>query len=678
MPNHCLEPNQNEDLASERRLCPFNTLEMTARIYGGENFVKSRQKIQKYVQSVPELRECSSDFSFLSRLETLERTARNAVVLMKHAPKICDPNEPFEFEYLRKQICGDDGYPYGLHNSMVVPMLKVNCSEEQMNLWLPKALNGEFIGTYAQTEMAHGTNLKKLETTATYDPETKEFVMNSPTISSAKWIPGNLGKSSNFILVMAQLWTQGKCYGPHAFMVQIRDPVTHMPMPGVEVGDIGPKIGINSNDNGYLRLHNIRIPRLNMLMGNSQVTPEGKFIPPAHAKLAYTSMMFVRSVMIHLMGQGLGAAACIATRYACVRRQGEVLEGQGEVKILDYQTHQYRILPQISRAYAFIFAGHYSKDLYFRVMEDVKRKDTSLMADLHALNSGLKSVVSWQASQGVEQCRLGCGGHGYTCASALPQIYGLVVGGCTYEGENLVMLLQLARYLMKLAPQIVAGRPNGKISEIAQYLFEKKPTKSRLQKNQSREAQWEAIQEGFEHVARRLTLEAYQRLSDLKKNGVPHEVAWTKVGLDLSRASKAHTRTFLTRIFINSVKNEKTWSLKEVLSDVLHLYLHYELQDCRADVLEDGYLSNQQAEISREELAKALEAVRKNAVNLVDAFDFQDRELNSQLGRKDGNVYENLWKWAQNSEVNKYQVLPFHHETTGKIMKDAQRQHSKL
>lgn len=40
---------------------------------------------------------------------------------------------------------------------------------------------------------------------------------------------------------------------------------------GVESGDIGPKFGFNSNDNGYLKLSNVRIPRENMLMRYSKV-----------------------------------------------------------------------------------------------------------------------------------------------------------------------------------------------------------------------------------------------------------------------------------------------------------------------------------------------------------------------------------------------------------------------
>ncbi len=40
---------------------------------------------------------------------------------------------------------------------------------------------------------------------------------------------------------------------------------------------------------------------------------------------------------------------------------------------------------------------------------------------------------------------------GYSASSGLPQIIQEADGGCTYEGDNIVLLLQTARYLLKCA-----------------------------------------------------------------------------------------------------------------------------------------------------------------------------------------------------------------------------------
>ncbi len=48
-------------------------------------------------------------------------------------------------------------------------------------------------------------------------------------------------------------------------------------MPGVELGDIGPKFGYNTKDNGYMVLNHVRIPRTNMLKRFSEVDAEGNF-----------------------------------------------------------------------------------------------------------------------------------------------------------------------------------------------------------------------------------------------------------------------------------------------------------------------------------------------------------------------------------------------------------------
>lgn len=82
-----------------------------------------------------------------------------------------------------------------------------------------------------------------------------------------------MGHTANYCIVVAQLYTQGKCHGIHPFMVQLRDEETHELLPGIKTGDIGSKICFGSVNNGFLGLNNVRIPRKNMLMKHAQVLP---------------------------------------------------------------------------------------------------------------------------------------------------------------------------------------------------------------------------------------------------------------------------------------------------------------------------------------------------------------------------------------------------------------------
>lgn len=86
---------------------------------------------------------------------------------------------------------------------------------------------------------------------------------------------------------------------------------------------------------------------------------------------------------------------------------------------------------------------------------------------MHAIACCLKAVSTADAAVGVETCRLACGGHGYMTCSNFPATYGLVTAMCTYEGENTVLLLQTARFLMKAWQNIKDGE---KMTPTVKYL----------------------------------------------------------------------------------------------------------------------------------------------------------------------------------------------------------------
>jgi acyl-CoA oxidase len=101
----------------------------------------------------------------------------------------------------------------GLHISMFSLSVHYLSNAEQKARWMPMCKNLNIIGCYAQTELGHGSNVAMLETTATFDANTDQFVINSPTITSTKYWPGDLGRFCSHAVVMARLIVGKRDYG---------------------------------------------------------------------------------------------------------------------------------------------------------------------------------------------------------------------------------------------------------------------------------------------------------------------------------------------------------------------------------------------------------------------------------------------------------------------------------
>ncbi|XP_047325893.1 peroxisomal acyl-coenzyme A oxidase 1-like [Impatiens glandulifera] len=657
-----------DHLAPERKTAQFDVDAMKVVWAGSPHAFQVSDRISKLVANDPVFKK--DNRPMLSRKELFKNTLRKTA----HAWKMIIELRLSEEEAARLRFYVDEPAYTDLHWGMFVPVLKGQATEEQQQKWLPLAQKMQIIGCYAQTELGHGSNVQGLETTATFDPKTDEFVIHSPTLTSSKWWPGGLGKVSTHAAVYARLITDGEDHGVHGFIVQIRSLEDHKPLPGIVVGDIGMKFGngaYNSMDNGVLVFDHVRIPRDHMLMRVSRVTREGKYIQSeVPRQLMYGTMVFVRQNIVADASSALSRAVCIATRYSAVRRQFGSQNGGLETQVIDYKTQQSRLFPLLASAYAFRFIGEWLQWLYLDVTARLQANDFSTLPEAHACTAGLKSLTTAATADGIEECRKLCGGHGYLCSSGLPELFAVYVPTCTYEGDNIVLLLQVARYLVKTVSQVASGKkPVG--TTIAYMGRIEQLVKSRS--NVKKAEDWlkpSVILEAFEARSAGMSVACAQKLS---KFANPEE-GFAELSPDLVEAAVAHCQLIVVSKFIEKLQQTIPGKgIKQQLEVLCNIYALSLLHKHKGDFLSTFCITPKQAALANEQLRSLYSQVRPNAIALVDAFNYTDHYLSSILGRYDGNVYPKLYEEAWKDPLNDSVVPDGYHEYIRPVLKQQLR-----
>jgi len=706
---------EQKDIIEERKKATFPVRQMTYLLDGGQQQTEKIEKIRKRVEAEPMFSK-DKDY-FLSTPEKykrgLEKLKQFRELVHTGALKDLTPEELELYERFALQYYNINYHAMILHQHMFIPTIKGQADEEQLAKWLPLAENYDIVGCYAQTELGHGSNVRGLETTATFDPRTDEIVLNTPTLTATKWWPGALGKTATHAMVFAHLLlpksvslgTADKNKKPdekivyedkgiHGFLVQIRCLDTHKNMPGVTSGLIGPKIGTNLNDNGYLILKNVRIPRRQMMMRYTKLDKDGKYhvANPNASKLGYGTMLFVRANIVMGAGESLSIATTIAIRYSSVRRQFPSENEQTEApelvnleqKVLDYQAQQYRLFPNLALSYALLATSRYMKNLYFRLQEDLNNNQFDLLGEAHAVSSGLKAVTTLLSSQGIEECRKACGGHGYLLNSGIGELFTFSVANNTLEGENYLIIQQLSRFLIKSFKEAQEAGKNltGNFKYLglaAQGGFQpislSQPSDLLNSINQ---------RAAFSNRAGYLVKQAVEQLDTLVAQGKSFGAAFQEIQWMAIRAAQAHCMLMIWVCFTDFINNEvapnkQTRPLLPVLRSLCNLFALYYTEVDLGEFLEASIYTPKHCTWIHQQVAQLLKEIRPNAVALVDAFNHSDRDLNSALGRYDGNVYEALFDWTKLDPMNQQDVVECYEEVIRPILKkDFAKKTSKL
>lgn len=642
------DPQGPTILAQERSGSKVNTDQLAKHLLSRNDFLNRQQKILAVLEPVPIF--CKKNQLNMARPDRYHLSLARSKALRRLSLKHGWDRD----DYLMADYLMDEMSPYALQSTMFLTSVREQSNEEQKAYWLPKVENFDIIGCYGQTELGHGSNVKGIECQAKWDPKSKEFIIHSPTITASKWWNGALGRTANHAIVVAQLLLPStkdgkfKSYGPHQFIVQIRDMRTNKPLEGIVIGDIGPKYGYPGMDNGYMLFDNLRVPHSALLSRYSGVNLEtGAYIRPENPAVVYGSLTYVRAQIIMHARLVLARAATVAVRYLSIRRQFADRDtkdpGAPEQAVLNYPTVQVRILPLLATTFALHYTGEAMYKLYYGTRRAIEESgDFSRLAEMHAASSGLKSLCTTLAADGIETCRRAMGGHGFGGGSGMIALNNEYLSKPTVEGDNWMITQQTAAYLIKRMTEVVN---NSKLeaTNSVDAQFQDFVRSHQAQHNFSIDSDFGLVQ-AFRHRASYLTYQLYQAREVQK-------LPWTDLMLSLHRLSRAYSESLLVANFYNAVFESKLDppvddATVNVMKNLYRLFAIYTLDNSSSEFLLSKALQTDRLQHLTPRLQQLMKETRPHAVRLVDAWSIPDYVLESALGSYDGDVYNRLFHKA--------------------------------
>lgn len=535
------------------------------------------------------------------------------------------------------------GVQWGLFGSAVLQL----GTAEHHDRWLPGIMSLEIPGAFAMTEIGHGSDVASIGTTATYDPATEEFVINTPFRAATKEYLGNAALHGVAATVFAQLITDGVNHGVHCFYVPLRGE-DGVDLPGIGREDDGLKGGLNGIDNGRLSFDHVRVPRTNLLNRYGDVAADGTYTSAIDSpgRRFFTMLGTLVQGRVSLDGAASWASALglyIAITYATQRRQFNGASGE-ETTLLDYGKHQRRLLPRLATTYAQLFAH----DEFLQKFDGVfsGRTDTpDDREDLETLAAALKPLSTWHALDTLQECREACGGAGFMFENRFVGLRADLDIYVTFEGDNNI-LLQLvgkrlltdyarqftgadAKALAKFAVEQTAGRVfhGAGLRQFGQAVADLGSTARSVENGLRAEQQHELLSDRVQQMVADIA----GRLRAAGKDKELGEKLFNENQAELIEAARAHGELLQWEAFTDAlgrIEDEDSRTVLTWLRDLFGLQL---IEKHLAWYLINGRLSTQRAASVSRYIDRLCARLRPHALDLVNAFGYEPEHVRAPL-----------------------------------------------
>lgn len=479
-------------------------------------------------------------------------------------------------------------------------------------------------GCFAMTETHHGSNVKGLETTATYNHETKTFTIQTPNKNAQKEYIGNAATHGQMATVFAKLIINNHDYGVNAFIVPIRDEHGNT-LKGITIGDCGHKMGLNGVDNGTISFDAVVIPKENMLDRFASVNEKGEFKSPIPSdnRRFFTMLGTLVGGRIGIPRSAMAAAKSgltIAIKYADQRRQFGP-EGGSEIPILNYRIHQRRLLPHLAKTYAIHFALQYVTHRFINRTEEE-------MQEIEALAAGMKAYATWNTTTVLQECREACGGKGYLSENRINALKNDTEIYTTFEGDNTVLMQlvaknRLSEFRKSFGEMGSLGIINYVFENAKTAISEKNPIVTR-KTDEEHLLNHEFHLQAFQYREKSILESAAKRIKKLIDNGLEPYDAFNVVQHQMIDVAQAYLERVTLEQFQKAIATVEDVALKTALIKLAQLYALHQIEKNKAWYLEDGYMEAVKTKAIRKMVNQLCWEIRPDAVALVDAFAIPD------------------------------------------------------